>query len=297
MSSILFLHRLLQVLGVFSFNYDPERPRFTTNHYIKVYYLLIFLLRQLSCLKFVIFSVLHIMQGRKAFIDSSFVTTILYFCDDSITLAITLLVNFNVLIYKKELLQILSALKANDKLLRTWYYSNSCKKLKIVVCLLTIGVIVHIGLHLLDHYKFTNAGFFTNFPSIGFFINLLTQKIYILFEATLILTVSSQMKTLRHELQLTSSKQQRSKLFKKFSEVIRVLESYQNSFAWVSSIRKLSVFISFMLLFYTIEEFMAQNIYELRLIIHFLSEFLWDLPQIATLFYFWSLGMLDGEVL
>lgn len=286
MTQLSFLHRLLSVFGVFHFHIDLKKNKnyCCSNSIIIVCSFLIFTLRLFSCFKFLIEKIHKIHNNVKEFINSSFLTTIIFFFDDCITVALTLMINVNVFLRKNELVHIVSAIHENEI-----NYRVRALTVTLIIC-----SVIHIAVIAFENNLFSDNNGVTRFSVNGFILNLMVQGIYVLYETVIVLTIQQKIKELRNKFNNVAKCY---KLIIQFDQIFEIFKLYEISFIWTLIMRKLNAFASFMILLYTMEEFTAQGKFETRYVLHFISEIFWDLPQLVTIFYIWSVGFLENEVL
>lgn len=287
LSTFRLLHRYLELLGVLPVHFHYKKGVFTFESGLLVYCCCVYLLRQLSCFGIWFCQTQAAVKGKKEQ-DSYFVTTLLFLFEMSVFVSSTFFVNINLFANRKSLQALLTSIFDNGKKLKNGWH-QSVKIVRICIAIAVFSEVCRICLAILQTFL-TNQYQCRDIAALLVSVNLVAQRLTVLYEMLLITIICHQLIFVKKELLAGRVNESILIIFEK---IIHSMRDFQRIFGWVLLMRQLTVFSTFIMVLYFLQEIIEKD---WRLLVKHI-EFLVFLPYLLILVYFWHLDVVVQEVL
>lgn len=238
-----FLNKILVFLGVFPIFLEPPKTPFLSCFRLKIFYFSILLTRIIFCLFYVHQLLISIKISEKSYIDSSLVTAILYFLFENADAFQTLIIITNIFVHRKNLISVLESITKMNEICKV-----SCKKFDKVIKFFVLWALIWCILNIYASFYYIHRT-----PSEAVLVvfhnfNLISLKIYMIFEISFITILFYQMKNLNRKIEGILVRKFISKSTKSFN----IFEIYYQSFGLMAVFRRINLFLIYLLKSYQI---------------------------------------------
>lgn len=291
-----FLHYTLEFLGVIPVHLNLSKKLFLANLPLLIYCCCAYLIRQFSCFGIWVCQSETVTGGtRDAGDDSYFVTNILYLIDMTVFVSTTLFININYFANRGHLQDLLVTIFNNgQKLKQLWHQDFKASNISFSALFLVTAELGRLGLELMTVWQNNGDDQCNNIASLAVTLNLITQRLIILYETFLIILIHHQMQTVQFEIRKGGHIEE---TFVMYDRVMGSLEDFQSIFGWVLFMRVLTAFSSFMMLFYLLLDAADGDVsLDWKHTWTLLDRVFIFFPNIIIFIFFWHLGLLVDEV-